>query len=161
MLQFAIACEVDQKKWTIKSRLNSLKSTCRFLAKLFALRFYHSGKTPRGKILGSHDRVHFSVFTLPPPTPEVPVFFHSAQGVQPPTFSYFLGFLLLFPTFWLLKAKFLLIFCNFLEILQLFFDFVSKICNFPVNFEDFRKFLFNFEIFEPCSVIEIVNKAIC
>ena len=80
------------------------------------------------------------------------------HGVQPPTFWDFSYFFLLFhkiPTFWLLKAKFLLIFCNFLEILQLFFDFVSKICNFLVNFlkilenllnfEDFRKFLFNFE----------------
>ncbi len=65
-----------------------------------------------------------------------------------PTFWDFSYFFLLFhkiPTFWLLKAKFCIIFCNFLEILQLFFDFVSKICNIPVNFEDFRKFLFNFE----------------
>ena len=77
-------------------------------------------------------------------------------GISPtfPQNSYFLA----------LKGK---ISSYFLEILQLFFDFVSKICNFPVNFEDFRKFVFNFEkislfltdeIFEPCSVIKIVNK---
>ncbi len=42
------------------------------------------------------------------------------------------------PTFWLLKAKFLLIFWDFLEILQLFFDFVSKFFVFQVNLEDFR-----------------------
>ena len=37
-----------------------------------------------------------------------------------PTFSYFCIKFLLFPTFWLLKANFLPIFCNFLNILQLF-----------------------------------------
>ena len=102
------------------------------------------------------------------------------QGVQPPTFSdfsYFSTKFLLFPTFWLLKAKFFLIFYDFLEILQLFFDFVSRFLIFRLilkilenflDFEDFRKFLFNFqkmslfltsEIFELCSVTEIVNNA--
>ncbi len=58
--------------------------------------------------------------------------------------------LLLFPTFWIsptfwLLAKFLPVFYDFLKILQLFWDLVSKICNFLVNFEDFRIFSFNFE----------------
>ena len=83
-----------------------------------------------------------------------------------------MGFLLLFPTFWLLKAKFLLIFCDFLEILQLFFEsifrLVLKILENFLDIEDFRKFVFNFqkmslfltsETFEPYSVAEIVNKA--
>ncbi len=67
------------------------------------------------------------------------------QGVQPPTFSYFSTKFLLFPTFWLLKAKFFpfsvifLKFCNFSVILSL------KFVIFLINFEDFGKFLFNFE----------------
>ncbi len=71
-------------------------------------------------------------------------YFFLLFGISP-TFSYFSTEFLLFPTFWLLKAKFFPIFCDFPEILQLFCDFVSKICNFLVNFEDFGKCFFNFE----------------
>ncbi len=92
-------------------------------------------------------------------------YFFLLFGISP-TFSYFLA----------LEGKissyFLLLSWNSVT----FLDFVSKICNFQVNFEDFRfffdfedikKFLFNFEkislfltceIFEKCSVAEIVNK---
>ena len=76
-----------------------------------------------------------------------------------PTFSYFSTKFLLFPTFWLLKVKFLPIFCDFLGILKLVYDFIPKICNFLVDFEDFGQFQekngenVSDEILEPCSVV--------
>ncbi len=120
------------------------------------------GIPPSDTALNAADFLSHSTLKLRPPVSQSDHLRHpvrNLQGVQPPTFSYFLGFLLLFPTFpqnsyffllfgsW--RQNFFLFSVIFLKICN-FSLILSKIFNFQVNFEDFRKFSWFWRILRKC-----------